>query len=159
MWTSVSLWNASLMVMPQLEDLLKYENKNIILRYQRDYPQSKMPANQAFSELLKFIWLGYKHKYDISKHPNDISLRFTCVMHSEMIDIDNMWHTFLLFTKDYHDFCDQYFAGVFFHHAPLIETDDTSPTLNHLYETELSRYLSYIYDNLGEATLKEWFKV
>lgn len=71
-----------------------------------------------------------------------------------MSDMDNMWHTFLLFTKDYYEFCSNHLGGVFFHHEPIINNDNT---LDENYEQELTLYLSYIYDNLGEDTLMKWF--
>lgn len=73
-----------------------------------------------------------------------------------MCDIDNMWHTFLLFTKDYHEFCSNYLGGVFFHHEPIVDMNDNH--LDERYEQELTLYLSYIYDNLGEDTLMRWFE-
>jgi hypothetical protein len=65
-----------------------------------------------------------------------------------------MWHTFLLFTKDYLNFCNNYLDGEFFHHVPLSEPIEDLDINN--YELELSRYLSYIYDRLGEETLIKW---
>jgi hypothetical protein len=41
-------------------------------------------------------------------------------MYSE--DVDNLWHSFILFTKEYAHFCDTY-ADHFLHHVP--ETDPT----------------------------------
>lgn len=34
--------------------------------------------------------------------------------------VDEMWHTFLLFTEDYHEFCDFHF-GFFVDHMPVSE--------------------------------------
>ena len=33
--------------------------------------------------------------------------------------VDEAWHTFILFTKDYHKFCNKVF-GSYFHHSPSI---------------------------------------
>ena len=40
------------------------------------------------------------------------------------------------------------------HHSPNVVGGE--PT-GEVYETELSRYLSYIYDHLGEETVRKWF--
>ncbi|MFC3909139.1 hypothetical protein ACFORL_08630 [Legionella dresdenensis] len=114
-----------------------------------------MQAEDALAELMKFVWLCFKHKFEINNNPDNKSLNFSCVMHSEMVDIDNMWHTFLLFTRDYHDFCNEYLNGNFFHHDPITDTNDSRFDEN--YEQELTLYLSYIYDSLGEDTLIKWF--
>ena len=132
--------------------LLDYRNDNVIARYQQDFPQAKMSANDAFRELMKYIWLCKKHKAERHQRPDDVSLHFYCSMHDEMKEIDNMWHTFLLFTLDYHAFCNDYLDGVFFHHVPLSEALPRDE-----YELDLTRYLSYIYDNLGEETVLTWF--
>lgn len=139
-----------------LKQLLKYKNSKIISRYRNDYPNANMPAKQALTELLKYIWLCQKHTADKIRFPSNISLKFRCVIHAEMEDIDKMWHTFLLFTKDYQAFCHDYLNGVFFHHQPL--TTQTRNKSKIRYEKELRRYLSYIHENLGEDTLVKWFK-
>ncbi|WP_225316874.1 glycine-rich domain-containing protein [Legionella longbeachae] len=144
-----------IMNLPDLNKLISYENDKIISRYRKDYPNSKMNAEDALKEFMKFVWLCHKHRVEKKNCANGNSLAFSCVIHSDMRDIDNMWHTFLLFTRDYHDFCDLYLDGVFFHHDPLINPDRKVFDKND--EEELTLYLSYIYDNLGEDTLIKWF--
>ncbi|MCE3045925.1 hypothetical protein [Legionella sp. 16cNR16C] len=143
------------MRMPELNVLINYKNNKIISRYTRDYPEAVLQAEDALKELMKYIWLCLKHKAEKQMNPNNDLLNFSCVIHSEMSDIDNMWHTFLLFTKDYQHFCNEYLNGDFFHHEPIIAEENIS---SDNYERELSDYLSYIYDNLGEETLLKWFK-
>jgi hypothetical protein len=50
-----------------------------------------------------------------------------CVLHPENAyatggQVDAMWHTFILFTKDYARFC-QDIAGAFIHHCPEVESE------------------------------------
>ncbi|MBX3708748.1 MAG: hypothetical protein KIT56_05720 [Gammaproteobacteria bacterium] len=136
-----------------LSQLLQYKNQSVFNRYRKDYPNNKMLPEEAFCELVKYLWLCHQHKIDQDIR-DDSTLNFTCVMHAEMHELDHMWHTFLLFTKDYQDFCMRYF-GEFFHHCPLSDTDINLST--EIYSTELKNYLSYIYDKLGEDTLRKWF--
>jgi hypothetical protein len=137
-----------------LNNLIHYQNQHVIRRYDKDYPDAKLTGVHAFQELMKYIWLGCKHKYDKQLSPDNDALDFRCMIHTEMKEIDNMWHTFLLFTREYQFFCEAQLGGIFFHHEPSIEKG-LEP--NDKYELELSRYLSYIYDNLGEETLIKWF--
>lgn len=102
---------------------------------------------------MQYFWLCKKHEEDKKKNPDDTSLQLSCDMHSEMREIDDMWHTFLLFTKDYADFCEKYF-GEFIHHFPNTAKGKFNP--KH-FETEFTRYLSYTYNNLGGKTVKTWF--
>jgi hypothetical protein len=34
--------------------------------------------------------------------------------------VDEMWHAHILATKEYHDFCERFFHGVFVHHNPMM---------------------------------------
>jgi len=70
-----------------------------------------------------------------------------------MREIDDMRHTFLLFTHEYAQFCQNYF-GEYLHHIHNIK--ENKPTRAE-YEVELTHYLAYVYDNLGEQTLRKWF--
>lgn len=135
------------------EEILKYKNQKVITRYQTDFPGSKLKADEAFSELMKYIYLCHIHAKEQETFPENESLQFRCVIHSEMSDLDNMWHTFLIFTRDYEEFCRDYLGG-FFHHEPLSDEHNLS---NDNYELDLTRYLSFICDNLGEETLIKWF--
>lgn len=139
---------------PELTHLMQFKNDRIVARYQKDYPQSKMPPEESWMELMKFIWLCHKHRADKKRVPEDKTLQFSCVIHAEMKDIDNMWHTFLIFTRDYHQFCLDCLGGIFFHHEPLEEGEQMD---HDQYEEELTCYLSYIYDNLGRDTVLKWF--
>lgn len=55
--------------------------------------------------------------------------------------IDEMWHTFILLTKDYAAFCQQYF-GEFMHHEPEVgnETDENKEIDLDRFEQELTRF-------------------
>jgi hypothetical protein len=137
---------------PTIETVLAYQNTNLYQRYQKDCPHNQLSPEQALSELIKYLWLGQKQEADRQARPEDQSLDFICAMHPEMKEIDDMWHTFLLFTRDYEGFCKTYF-GVFVHHIPTTEEADLPKD----YEADLTRYLSYAYDHLGEETLRLWF--
>ena len=140
-------------MLPELPNLLQYKNTNVLNRYALDYPHNQLKPEEAFAELLKFFWLSLKHEDDKRRFPEDKELNFICGIHTEMKEIDDMWHTFLLFTKDYMCFCQQYF-GKYFHHVP---TTDEGRLTSHAFELDFTRYLSYVYDNLGEDNLVKWF--
>lgn len=141
------------MPLPQLETILAYNQSDVIERYRRDFPKNSLKAEEAFEEMLKYLWLTQKHRADTEKNPNNLDLKFSCDMHKEMSEIDDMWHTFLLFTKEYTDFCHNYF-NCYIHHYPNTHPRDLN---DEEFWKELNLYLSYIYDNLGETTLRKWF--
>lgn len=137
-----------------LYKILKYKNKDLLARYQKDYPNNHLKPKEALIELLKYFWLIRKHQKAVMLHPKKTSLQFSAGIHSEMKEIDDMWHTFLLFTQDYTDFCQKYFSG-FIHHVPNMKN---KPAKTAAFKKNLRKYLSYIYDNLGEKTLRTWFR-
>ena len=67
-----------------------------------------------------------------------------------------MWHTFLLFTRDYADFCARYF-GFFLHHAPADEDEDVAPVDDDTYRATLERQYAFVCDVLGPDTLTAWY--
>lgn len=143
-----------MITLPNLTDLLKYKNTWILDRYKKDYPNNQLSAEEALTELLKYFWISNKHKLERTNNPNEEFLKFDCYVHPEMKQIDDMWHTFLLFTREYAEFCHQYFS-VFLHHQPRV--DNEKPNLDS-FELEFTRYLSYIYDHLGAETVYKWFE-
>lgn len=136
-----------------LEHVLSYTHPNLLKRYTTTYPNNILPAEIVFKELLKYLWLCERHRQDQISFPDDHELKFVCNIYPEISEIDDMWHTFLLFTKDYRDFCQQY-LGAFIDHCPNISNE---PISTEIFELDLSRYLSYVYEKLGEETLKIWF--
>ncbi|STY31323.1 Uncharacterized conserved protein [Legionella wadsworthii] len=142
-------------MLPAIKSLLSYSNQKVLNRYSRDYPDNQLKSDEAFAELMKYFWLSQKHKTEISVDPHNESLKFHCVIHKEMSDMDDMWHTFLLFTQDYLNFCMEFFDG-YIHHTPIGEEEQKDLLLPD-FELELNRYLSYIYDNLGQETVEKWF--
>src|SRR5215216_2344512 len=101
------------MVAKSLHEILKYQNENIIHRYEKDHSNNKLNGKDAFNELMKFFWLIQKHKNDKFLNPTQEELKFICAIYPEMNEIDDMWHTFLLFTKDYMSFAKIILTNIF----------------------------------------------
>lgn len=141
-------------MLPNLETVLTYQNSAPIRAYMRNYNVDEKIARGLFTEMLKYLWVSTKHGIDQKNNPTDPSLQFSFVMHQEMRDIDNMWHGFILYTHDYSDFCQKYF-GTYLHHVPDVAEGDAPE--NGDFIEEMEKYLSYVYDNLGEKTVNSWF--
>ena len=75
-------------------------------------------------------------------------------MDEEMRDIDQIWHVFLLYTQDYMEFCEKYFAE-YLHHKPDVVPNFEKGHFD--FETNLVKFLNYIYKNLGEEVVRRWF--
>ncbi|MBC7542688.1 MAG: hypothetical protein H7338_08155 [Candidatus Sericytochromatia bacterium] len=141
-------------MLPSLEQVLAYRHDGVIRNFQRNFPHLESVAPQLFTEMIRFLWLSRKHESDLQAQPEAAHLNFLFVMHTEMLDIDNMWHAFILYTKDYMAFCETYF-GEYMHHEP--DVAETEPQTPEEFAVDLGLFLSYTYDTLGEVTVRRWF--
>ena len=82
--------------------ILEYQNAGVITRYMKDNNVSYEVAEQIFMEMVKFLYIAGTNRGQ-SFTPSK--------------QIDEMWHTFILFTKEYAEFYQEYF-GFFIHHTP-----------------------------------------
>lgn len=141
-------------MLPPLDVLIQYKHPLVIRAYVRNHLGNQEEATCLFEEMLKYLWASTKHSKEKEKRPEDPALQFLFVMHQEMREIDNMWHNFILYTKDYAEFCQKYF-GMFLHHEP--DVADKIMQTQEEFSQEMEKYLSYVYDTLGEATVCRWF--
>ena len=84
-----------------------YRNNSVIESYIKTEKVSPKIAENHFNALKDFLKLTVK-----SKKP--------CFPSKE---IDNIWHVFIMFTRDYQDFCIS-FLGDFVHHTPYVTDKD-----------------------------------
>lgn len=126
-----------------LDSVLAYRNAAVVKRYAKDHQASLEEAEEVFRETLKWLYLC----------AHGMANGFACAMTEEIGKLDEMWHTFLLFTRDYADFCERYF-GIFLHHVPL--DDDESPMDLEALQEQLERQFTLVCEVLGEDTLRAW---
>lgn len=141
-------------MLPDLKKLLTYQNPAVLKLYRQNYPNNHLSAEQAFDEVLKYLWLAKKHSLELPNKQEDDSFPNQCFMPRSMREIDEMWHEFILFTEDYTQFCHHYF-GEYMHHLPNIF--DNRPLPRDVVEKEIEKLLPYIYDHLGAETVRTWF--
>lgn len=77
---------------------------NVIARYQKDYNVSDRVAAEHARELKRYLSL-------CSIYPD-------CNFHMFSEEVDNLWHTFIIYTREYARFCKEV-AGKYLHHVPL----------------------------------------
>lgn len=142
-------------MLPELAQLFQYKNNVLLERFGHKHPEYAQQADLIFQDLLRFLWLGEHHSQAKKNFPQDETLQFTPLILEEMYLIDEMWHEFILMTRDYEAFCHHHF-GKFIHHE--INPNRQVENREHIYQ-EIEHYLSYIYDHLGEHVLKRWFQM
>jgi hypothetical protein len=90
---------------------------------------------------------------------------FNLEINEPLLIIYKMWHTFILFTEDYAEFCNTHF-GAMLHHQPFSKNHlknmikklpEHGTTLNEAKGKNLNKQLSFIEDNLGRQTIVKWY--
>jgi hypothetical protein len=133
-----------------LDEVLAYRHGNVVRRYCREQQVSLEVGEERFQEMLKWLYLCYRYAIDEQPH------RFECAMTPELLQLDEMWHCFVLHTRDYAEFCDRYF-GFFLHHEP--QNDEVAETGTPVdLEAMLTEQLTFVFDILGEETLRAWYE-
>jgi hypothetical protein len=130
-----------------LKTVLAYQNEEVVARFCADHDRTRDQGEEIFLETKRWLWLCAHHA-EAGHRGEDLT------MNREMAVIDEMWHTFLLFTRDYYDFCHRYF-GCFVHHQPTPTSVKQAMTPERRMKTLKANY-EYIYDHLGADVLKRW---
>src|SRR5262249_52864847 len=111
-------------------------------------------AEAIFDDLVRFLWGTRRHEIDKKNSPADDRLNFVYIMDAEMREIDQMWHVFLLYTRDYKNFCETYFGEILHHQPDLVPYFETQ---GFSFLPNLEKFLDYNYDLLGPETIQRWF--
>jgi len=143
-----------MLTLPDLETIKNYREPAVLRKFSRDFPNEADKADQHFAELMKYLWLAQKQLIDLEAHPDDKSLRFLLAIYDDMIPVDNMWHCFILSTREYEAFCHRFFHR-FMHHIP--DALESLPPTKQEFAADLERFASYVFDNLGAETVQSWF--
>ena len=88
-----------------IKKVMDYKMPHVIARYCKDYKVSNKAAKRYEIELKRYLILAADDDEELDMFS---------------AEVDNLWHTFLLFTKEYQEFCNVMF-GKFIHHAPIVD--------------------------------------
>lgn len=144
-----------------LESVLAYRNDDVVHRFADDQGLSFEDANEIFTETKRWLWLCAKKGQEVKEGRAEF---FAIPLFDEAYAIDLMWHTFILFTQDYFDFCETYFGG-YIHHQPKPWAEkqawrarlaaDPEKAMEERHE-HLRKVYSHFYDELGPEILIRW---
>jgi hypothetical protein len=132
-----------------LADLLSYRHEGVVNRFARVHGVSRGRSEALFVETLKWLWLARRAR---EAAPPALVLS----IHPEILGIDEMWHVFLLFTRDYAALCDAHLGG-FVHHDPAPDGPREAVDTD-VFAAELGAFYGFVHDELGETTLRAWFE-
>jgi hypothetical protein len=91
---------------------MAYRNTELVYKFTGLWNISEAEALDVFEETKKFIWLAQRGR------ERGISVE---VSHPTRI-LDEMWHTFILFTRDYARYCEEVY-GELVHHQPALRAE------------------------------------
>src|SRR3954465_5077392 len=95
--------------LPSLKKALAYRNDDIVYEFTLNYVATLRQSKELFEETKKWIWLCAVAKAKGAPEP---------IIHHELLALDYMWHQFVLFTREYHEYCHG-LAASYIHHAPF----------------------------------------
>lgn len=140
-----------------LADVLAYRNDEVVFRFQKLFRLTFREASDLFTETRRWLWALACSSY-VSDGP-------TLAIYAHMLFIDEMWHNFVLFTKEYAQFCDEFLGG-YIHHLPMKRREQerlqerfrkNPKATAKRSEREKLEQCNFIYHELGEETLKRWY--
>ncbi|MGB4812252.1 MAG: hypothetical protein WBP13_07210 [Methylophilaceae bacterium] len=83
---------------------------DLVLKIQKKYPNlARKDALLVVSALRQFFLAYHQSRYQYVSMPSEI--------------VDDLWHEFILYTREYEQFCKKAF-GRFFHHTPAVMLSD-----------------------------------
>jgi len=134
--------------------LAQYQNDEVVDRFMNAYEVDEEDARLIFDDMKCFLALTIQYPEEEILLPNSILV------------IDEMWHTFLMFTRDYQAFCRAHF-GCMIHHEPTpkaekialqkeIEIDRAAVTEK--AQKDAKHFYGLIYDFLGGKVLVRWIE-
>jgi len=132
-----------------------YKHEESILRFMDNYDVSYEEASDIFKEMIKLLMLIHEYKDD--------EYVFT---HEPLWIIDEMWHTFLMYSLDYKNFCLDHFGRVIEHQPTpraikldiIQKLDIKEEATTKKVSDAVRRLYELIYDFLGKETLIKWIK-
>jgi hypothetical protein len=140
-----------------LRRALAYENRHVVRGFMTKYAVSLSEAKSLFNETKKYLWLSAVAIERGMPLP---------IITNEIVVIDEMWHNFVLFTKEYRDYCDDCY-GFYVDHGPAtgeeiergrraFRADPVSWQAT--WDAQLREQLSFVYEELGRKTVLKWYQ-
>ena len=143
-----------------LSKVLKYKNPEVVARFCKEQGVSKKNATVIFKDLLRFLWLSNRKHYLNSKRKDQVYDLHPFPMLFAFVIVDEMWHTFILFTGDYVNFCQKYFRKSILHHVPesIHKHDRNSKVVDHeQIRKKANDLIRFVSSELGESVARRWF--
>ncbi|KTC88071.1 hypothetical protein [Legionella drozanskii] len=125
-----------------LGTVLDYKNETLVSYFCHHHPEFTVQEGQTiFNDLKAWMWLKARRETYNKK----------TYLFGPLLILDKMWHAFILHTKDYIDFSNQYFGSYFHHEIEPIGFEHI------MEENELSDFLHDCFDHFGVEWINRRF--
>lgn len=125
-----------------LDDVLAYRNERVVRSFAHATQRTRAESRLLFQDMLKLLWLAHRG--------------IAITLFPFQRPLDEMWHTFILHTRDYEQFCMRYF-GRMIHHAP--ESVAAAPPARRADPIRLLTQMIRLVDrHLGRRTATRWYR-
>jgi len=148
------------MILKSLEIVLAYHNDWVLKRFKKTcywFNGTEEEAVLIFEDLKRFLWLYAKIEQQRLTDPKlglpDISIA------TNMEIIDEMWHSFILYTQFYSEFCEEHF-GLYLHHPVPMEKFINNTKIHgndKASEIFISEMIECVCEEFGEEVAIRWF--
>ena len=125
-----------------IKAIMNYEMPHVIARCQKDYNYSNEDMLILEKELKRYLALS-------TIKPNDGTGMFSG-------DVDNLWHSFILFTHEYADFCHKH-IGFFVHHIPELDRENKTLKQREEARKDFQAFIKNYEEAFGEEIHPIWF--
>ncbi len=133
---------------PPIQEVLSYDFPSLVENFSRRFKLPKRECIEIFTETKKWLWLANEFEFDRAVSAVNIE---ELPLFPHLLIIDEMWHSFILFTVPYSEFCNSFF-GAYIHHHPNLSPESSKRKTSKL----LAWFVDYVSDKLGEATAVKW---
>lgn len=145
---------------PSLDEVMAYQNETVIAGFMKGYDVTQGEARDLFEQTKRMLWLMNEMRHEPSPQTFGID-------HS-LRGLDAMWHTFILFTEDYQQFCLNLF-GRFVHHAPSVPSEEEKAARVQAFTglspeqvtaklaDEKRLQYTYVFNKLGKDVFIKWY--
>lgn len=129
-------------MIPDFTTLAEYKNEQVVAHFCFHHPEfSLREGNQLFDDLLSWMWLNWQRSRMGKK----------TYLFGPLLILDEMWHTFILHTRDYVLFSMHYFGEYFHHEVEPVGFEHI------LEEEELTDYLQDCFKYLQSEWVERHF--
>lgn len=138
-----------------LDDVLAYSCPDVVDSFLETYAIPREEAEELFLDVKRYLWLrGVGEERGVKVY-----------MSPSLLLMDEMWHTFMLFSPQYSDFCDRFF-GHYLHHRPTTvrekakmreEYENDPAQFNETVRADLRSMIELVVDELGGEIARRWF--